>query len=275
VSLPATCRGDPNFEAASDRPLTAGKKLLNYGAVNLLLNHTDNLPKNSAIVKAPKEQTIGSRVAQLIDERHEGRIPVAAKELRIPRRTLDYIIAAPASYSPRLPTLARIAQRYGVRLEWLLTGNGDRVAPRPSAFGDLPLDDAALALNDVMRDLDLPDDVQREYVRAAYTVGTASRVLLSGHAASPVGQTFTGSPLQGIIDQQVRAWATLLRELADLLGKDEARARLIAVAPHANRLHASYSGSWIQAGEDIARAAGIIAVHQTFNPPDGLRKRRR
>lgn len=74
---------------------------------------------------------LGSRVRLLIDYFHRGSVNDAARALDIPQRTLADI-ASGAVETPRAEALTRIAAKFNVTLDWLLTGNPpepDFIAP--------------------------------------------------------------------------------------------------------------------------------------------------
>jgi transcriptional regulator with XRE-family HTH domain len=74
---------------------------------------------------------LASRVRLLIDYFHRGSVNDAARALDIPQRTLADI-ASGAVETPRGEALTKIAAKFNVTLDWLLTGEGpepDFIAP--------------------------------------------------------------------------------------------------------------------------------------------------
>lgn len=71
-----------------------------------------------------KDQTLGDRVTQLIDQFWGGTVYAAAKGWGVPLQTL-YRIANGGTANPRATILTRIASACGTTVEWLLTGAGE------------------------------------------------------------------------------------------------------------------------------------------------------
>lgn len=75
--------------------------------------------------------TLASRVRLLIDYFHRGSVNDAARALDIPQRTLADIASGDVE-TPRGEALTKIAAKFNVTLDWLLTGEGpepDFIAP--------------------------------------------------------------------------------------------------------------------------------------------------
>jgi uncharacterized protein YqiB (DUF1249 family) len=225
------------------------------------------IAKMASALDRPPTGSIGTRVQALIDEVHGGNVVDAALALEIPRRSLAHLASAGPTYSPRIATLQRIAEFYNVRLEWLMTGNEPR-SPESASVNQVPITAATLAFADVLRVLDLPADIEAAYTQCAYTAWAASRVLVEGYLDGAVVPVFRFEP---ILSMQVSAWSMLLREMIRALGRDEARARLILIAPFTPRLHGAAAPLWSESGLDIIRDSGIRRLHKKSQAPKRAR----
>lgn len=204
--------------------------------------------------------TLGSRVRELVLEYHDGNILRAAEALQIPRRTLAYI-ADDTTENPRVATIKRIAEYYGVRVEWLLTGEGPKELHRRE--GVIRLTSAAhLALLDAMRRAEVSGEVQEAYVRAAWTLGVAMRVLVDPEQSRltepEARRVMKALRIADTVEEQVFAWARFCHALVDTIGAEEARRRLTALAPYTSNLAGEYAPEWSRSGANIL--AGIAAA---------------
>lgn len=78
---------------------------------------------------------IATRIRQLIDSADGGSVNAAARAIGLPQATLAQIVKERIK-RPRAETLARIAARYNVSVDWILSGEGKAPATREIVVGE-------------------------------------------------------------------------------------------------------------------------------------------
>jgi len=69
------------------------------------------------------EDSLGKRLRSLVEQVHAGSVNAAARDLGVAQQTLGRIIDGTVE-NPRSRLLQKVAEFYGVSIDWLLTGEG-------------------------------------------------------------------------------------------------------------------------------------------------------
>lgn len=206
-------------------------------------------------VSRAAQNTIGSRVGELVETFHSGSVNAAAKFVGIPQPTLRRIVVGLVQ-EPRASIVRRIAQAYNVSADWLLSGTGKG----PTRLADQFDPGAVLAslrlLREVVRSLDLPTGIQSDVMSWAM-MPLGVDVALSASVAVQKEVTLTASA------KLAEAWAGYFTELSGILGADRLRDALTA---NHSLLHA---GRPIELGQDVLLS--IVPEEKASTPPVPVR----
>lgn len=181
-------------------------------------------------------ENFASRVSGLVRTKYGGNVLEAAHDIGIPYATLTRVMKEP-DRSPRADTLQRIAQRCGVTVDYLLTGQASAADRAWLAFD---VESSDLPFADLMQWADLVDSLALDaQTRAAvfdlpFHVRGAGLALVGAAITRGGGEARWRDSYKEAQRLEVRAWTTLLRGWIDAEGcgsvAGEIRARLAEVA---------------------------------------------
>lgn len=169
--------------------------------------------------------TVGDRLDGLIKARDKGSVLAASRRTGLPQRTLAHIVKGDTA-NPRRDVLLRIAETYGVRLEWLLAGKGAQM-DEPATTG---IPDAAAKATDAwrlaLRELRLAPSVHLLLERLPFATQSAASLLLA-----PKKRHVLPDAIYRAMVTETSAWLLWLTTLRETLGDDALRQRLLEHQP--------------------------------------------
>lgn len=167
-----------------------------------------------------ESESLGDRIAVLVELYHGGSVNAAAKDLAVAQQTLARAIEDRKRTGPRGSVVARLVTFYRCDAAWLLTGEG--AAPRPVDGDEAKLELAKLRWVDMVRRLDAEPKVSDGLLKLPVRVSNVRKVFRE-LSASPSSEELGPSVLKAA-RLEIEMWSALLEAaLAAPKGADHTR----------------------------------------------------
>jgi transcriptional regulator with XRE-family HTH domain len=184
------------------------------------------------------------RLSQLIAERYAGKVNSAARTWDVPQPTLRRVVSGETG-QPRADLLARIADKEGTSVEWLLSGKG---APPPSSLSlpgmEAPITAGNIRWNATLERLNLEKDLSEALSEIVYAPGVASWVCDPALRRDRRKQEIRDAEFEAI-RRSADAWAISLDGAIAVFGVKEV-ARSISHFPKVALLGFSPFALWLE-----------------------------